>query len=189
VDRADPTGGGALELARSAAPAPARRRTALAAVARPPPRWLGCCWWRSCAARGRGRPHSAWHDRCASAGRSAPACLAAGVKVTTRRVRVVKDADTSVLVHRVESAPVVRTREWPALGPQTMSNPRSARDNSATRTPSLTALPTRSPHVRRPPGKLSSGNGQHLARRLLYAPGRGAGQSDLPDVRRPGRST
>jgi hypothetical protein len=63
VDRADPTGGGALELARSAATAPARRRTALAAVARPPPRWLGCCWWRSCAARGRGRPHSAWHDR------------------------------------------------------------------------------------------------------------------------------
>src|SRR5215211_3752628 len=35
VDPADPTEGGALELARSAAPAPARRRTALAAVARP----------------------------------------------------------------------------------------------------------------------------------------------------------
>jgi hypothetical protein len=34
VDRADPTGG-ALELARSAAPTPARRRTTLAAVARP----------------------------------------------------------------------------------------------------------------------------------------------------------
>jgi hypothetical protein len=34
VDHAHPTGG-ALELARSAAPAPARRRTALAAVARP----------------------------------------------------------------------------------------------------------------------------------------------------------
>ena len=47
----------------TAAPAPARRRTALAAVARPPPRWLGCCWWRSCAARGRGQPRSAWHDR------------------------------------------------------------------------------------------------------------------------------
>jgi hypothetical protein len=48
--------------------------------------------------------------------------------VTTRRVRVVKDADTSVLVHRVETALVLHTREWPALGPQTMSNPRSARE-------------------------------------------------------------
>jgi hypothetical protein len=62
VDRADPTAG-ALELARSAAPAPVRRRTALAAVARPAARWLGCCWWSSWAARGRGRPRSTWHDR------------------------------------------------------------------------------------------------------------------------------
>jgi hypothetical protein len=46
---------------------------------------------------------------------------------------VVRDADTSVLVQRVESALVVRTREWPAFGPQTMSNARSARDNSGKR--------------------------------------------------------
>jgi hypothetical protein len=42
----------------------------------------------------------------------------AGVEVTTGRVTVVKDAGTSVLVHRVETALVVRTlgvaRGWPA---------------------------------------------------------------------------
>jgi hypothetical protein len=50
------------------------------------------------------------------AGRRPPA--AAGVEVTTGRVTVVKDADTSVLVHRVETALVVRipgvARGWPA---------------------------------------------------------------------------
>ena len=33
----------------------------------------------------------------------------AGVEVTTRRVTVVQDADTGVLVHRVETALVART--------------------------------------------------------------------------------
>jgi hypothetical protein len=35
--------------------------------------------------------------------------VSAGAEVTTRRVTVVQDADTSVLVHRVETALVVRT--------------------------------------------------------------------------------
>jgi hypothetical protein len=38
----------------------------------------------------------------------------AGVEVPTRQVTVVKHADTSVRVHRVEMALVVRTPEWPA---------------------------------------------------------------------------
>jgi hypothetical protein len=50
------------------------------------------------------------------AGRRRPA--SAGVEVTTRQVTVVKHADTSVLVHRVETALVVRTlgvaRAWSA---------------------------------------------------------------------------
>jgi hypothetical protein len=62
VDSADPTGH-ALELARSAIRATAWRRTALAAVAKPAAEVAGCCWWRSWAARGGGRPRSAWHDR------------------------------------------------------------------------------------------------------------------------------
>jgi hypothetical protein len=33
-------------------------------------------------------------------------------------------------VHRVETALVVRPREWPAAGPRTMSNSRTVRDNS-----------------------------------------------------------
>jgi hypothetical protein len=155
VDRADPTGGGALELARSATPAPARRRTALAAVARPAAEVAGLLLvevLRSPRARAAALGLARSLAR-RLAGRRPPA--SAGVEVTTRRVTVVKDADASVLVQRVETALVLHTREWPALGPQTMSNARSARDNSGTRTPSLTALPTRSPHVRRPPGKLS----------------------------------
>ena len=62
VNREDPTGH-PLELAGSATPALARPRTTLAAVARPAAEASGCCWWRSWAARGRGRPRSAWHDR------------------------------------------------------------------------------------------------------------------------------
>ena len=68
------------------------------------------------------------------AGRRPPALARA--EVTTRRVMVVKDTGTSVLIHRVETALVVLTREWPALGPQTISNARAARDNSGKRTPS-----------------------------------------------------
>jgi hypothetical protein len=43
--------------------------------------------------------------------------------VTTRQVTVVQDADTSVLVHRVEMALVVRTLGGPAVGPPTINNP------------------------------------------------------------------
>ena len=135
MDRADPTGG-ALELARSAAPAPARRRTALAAVARPAGAVAGLLLVEVlCSPRARGaaldlaRSLARW-----LAGRRPPA--SAGVEVTTRRVTVNQDAGTSVLVHRDETALVVRTRKWPALGPQTISNARAARDNSGKRTPS-----------------------------------------------------
>jgi hypothetical protein len=114
VDRVDPTGG-ALELATSTAPPPAQRRTAWPPSPDPPARWLSCCWWRSWAARGRGRRRSVWHESLARwlASRRPPA--SAGVEVTTGRVTVVKDAGTSVLVHRVETALVVRTQEWPQL--------------------------------------------------------------------------
>jgi hypothetical protein len=137
VDRADPTGG-ALELARSAAPAPARRRTALAAVASPAGEVAGLLLLlvevlgsprARAASLDLARPLAGW-----LAGRRPPA--SARAEVTTRRVTVVKDAGTSVLVHRIEAALVVRTRKWPALGPQTISNARAARDNSGKRTPS-----------------------------------------------------
>ena len=117
VDRADPTGG-ALELARSATPAPARRRTTLAAVARPAGEVAGLLLVEvlgspraRAAALGLARSLARW-----LAGRRPPA--SAGVEVTTRRVTVMQDADTSVLVYRVETALVVRTlgaaRGWPA---------------------------------------------------------------------------
>jgi hypothetical protein len=136
VDGADSTGR-ALELARSAAPATARRRTAVAALARPAAEVAGLLLvevLRSPRARAAAldlaRSLAGW-----LADRRPPA--SAGVEVTTGRVTVVQDADTTgVLVHRVETALVVRTREWPAVGPQRMSNPRAARDNSGKRTPS-----------------------------------------------------
>jgi hypothetical protein len=117
VDSADPTGH-ALELARSATPATARPRTALAAVARPAAEVAGLLLvevLRSQQARAAAlslaRSLARW-----LAGRRPPA--SAGVEMTTRRVTVVKHADTSVLVHRVETALVVRTpgvaRDWPA---------------------------------------------------------------------------
>jgi hypothetical protein len=107
-----------LELARSARPATARRRTALAAVARPAVEVAGLLLvevLRSQQARAAAlsltRSLARW-----LAGRRPPA--SAGVEVTTRQVTVVKHADTSVLVHRVETALVVRTpgvaRGWPA---------------------------------------------------------------------------
>jgi hypothetical protein len=111
VDREDPTGH-ALELARSAIPAVARRRTALAAlaaVARPAAEVAGLLLvevvgspWARAAALGLARSLAGW-----LVGRRLPA--SAGVEVTTRQVTVVKHADTSVLVHRVETALVVRT--------------------------------------------------------------------------------
>ena len=108
VDSEDPTGH-ALELARSATPAMARRRTALAAVARPAAEVAGLLLVEvmgspraRAAALGLARSLACW-----LAGRRPPA--SAGVEVTTRQVTVVKHADTSVLVHRVETALVVRT--------------------------------------------------------------------------------
>jgi hypothetical protein len=117
VDSADPTGQ-ALELARSATLARGRRRTALAAVARPAAQVAGLLLvevLRSprgrAAALGLGRSLAGW-----LAGRRPPA--SAGVEVTTRQVTVVEHPDTGVLVHRVEAALVVRTlgvaRGWPA---------------------------------------------------------------------------
>jgi hypothetical protein len=112
VDSDGPTSG-ALELARSATPATASRMTALAAVARPAgevaalllvevlrsPRaraaMLGLA--RSLARRLAGRHPSALTR----------------VEVTTGLVTVMKDADISVLVHRVETALVVLAQEDP----------------------------------------------------------------------------
>jgi hypothetical protein len=114
VDRADPSGS-ALELARSATPATPRRRTTLAVVARPAGEVAGLLLvevLRSprarAAALGLARSLAGW-----LAGRRPPA--SAGVEVTARRVTVVQDAGTSVLVHRVETALVVRT---PGGGPR-----------------------------------------------------------------------
>jgi hypothetical protein len=105
-------------------------RPALAAVARPAGEVAGLLLVEVlCSPRARAasldlaRSLARW-----LAGRRPPALARA--EVTTRRVMVVKDTGTSVLVHRVETALVVLTREWPALGPQTISNARAARDNS-----------------------------------------------------------
>jgi len=131
----DPTAR-ARELARSATPATAWRRTALAAVAKPVAEVAGLLLMEvlrrpraRAAALGLARSLARW-----LASRCPP--TSAGVEVTTGRVTVVKDAGTSVLVHRVETALVVRTQEWPAFGPQAISNARAARDNSGKRTPS-----------------------------------------------------
>ena len=153
VDSEDPTGH-ALELARSATPAMARRRTALAAVARPAAEVAGLLVEvmgsprARAAALGLARSLAGW-----LAGRRLPA--SAGLEATTRQVTVVKHADTSVLVHRVETALVVRTLGVAPVGPQTMSNARAARGNSGKRAPSSMAPSCRLPYVRRPPGKLS----------------------------------
>jgi hypothetical protein len=108
VDREDPTGH-PLELARSATLATARPRTTVAAVARPAAEAVGLLLVEvlgspraRAAALGLARSLACW-----LAGRRPPAW--AGVAVTTRRVTVVRHADTSVLVYRVETALVVRT--------------------------------------------------------------------------------
>jgi hypothetical protein len=117
VDSENPTGR-ALQQARSATPAMARPRTALAAVARPAAEVAGLVLVEvvgspraRAAALGLARSLAGW-----LAGRRLPA--SAGVEVTTRQVTVLQDADTSVRVHRVETALVVRTlgvaRAWPA---------------------------------------------------------------------------
>jgi hypothetical protein len=113
----DPTAR-ALELARSATPATARRRTALAAVARPAAEVAGLLAVEilrrpraRAGALGLARSLARW-----LASRRPPA--SARAEVTTRQVTIVKGADTSVLVHRVETALVLRTpgvaRAWPA---------------------------------------------------------------------------
>jgi hypothetical protein len=110
VDSDGPTRG-ALELARSATPATARRVAALAAVARPASEVAGLLLvevLRSPRARaavlGLARSLARRLAR-----RRLPAL--ARVEVTAGRVTVVKDADNSVLVHRVETALVVLGRE------------------------------------------------------------------------------
>jgi hypothetical protein len=135
VDSEDSTGH-ALELAGSATLATARRRTALAAVARPAAevdglllvQVLGSPRARA-AALGLARSLARW-----LASRRPPAW--AGVEVTTRQVTVVQQADSSVLVHRVETALVMRTpglaRGWSADN----VNARAVRDNSGKRAPS-----------------------------------------------------
>jgi hypothetical protein len=135
VDSADPTER-ALELARSATPATARRRTTLAAVARPAAEIAGLLLvevLRSprarAAALGLARSLAGW-----PAGRRPN--TAAGVEVTTRRLTVVKGADTCVLVHRIETALVVRTPEVARVRPADDEQPWAARDNSGRRTPS-----------------------------------------------------
>jgi hypothetical protein len=113
----DPTGH-ALEPARSATLARGRRRTTLAAVARPAAEVAGLLVVEvlgsprgRAAALGLARSLAGW-----LAGRRPPA--SDGVEVTTRQVTVVEHADTGVLVHRVEASLVVRTsggaRGWPA---------------------------------------------------------------------------
>jgi hypothetical protein len=126
----------ALELARSATPATAWRITALAAVARPAAEVAGLLLVEvlgspraRAVALSLARSLAGW-----LAGRRPLPQLAWGM--TTRQVTVVEHADTGILVHRVEAALVVRTLEWPAVGPQMMSNPRVERDNSGKRTPS-----------------------------------------------------
>jgi hypothetical protein len=126
VNSEDPTGR-ALELAGSATLARARRRTAVAAVARSAAEVAGLLLvevLRSprgrAAALGLVRSLTRW-----LAERRLPA--SSGVEVTARRVTVVHEPDTSVLVHRVETALVVRARGWPAPGPQMVSNDRGSK--------------------------------------------------------------
>jgi hypothetical protein len=116
VDRAEPTGG-ALELATSAAPPPAQRRTDLAAVARPAGEAAGLLLVE---VLGSPRARAAALDLARSlarwlAGRHPPA--SAHAEVTTRRVTVVK-TQAHRPGPRVETALVVRTlgvaRGWPA---------------------------------------------------------------------------
>jgi hypothetical protein len=135
AQRNDPAGR-ALELARSAVPAAARRRPTLAAVARPAAEAAGLLLVEllgnpraRAAASGLARSLARWLARR----RPPPAARA---EVTTGRPTVVKNADTSVLAYRMEMALVVFTREWPAVGPQAISNARSVRDTSGKRMPS-----------------------------------------------------
>jgi hypothetical protein len=130
VHRNDPTGR-AVELATSATPAVTRRRTTLTAVARPAAEVAGLVLVE---VLGNPRARTAALDVARSLTRwltkrrpPAPGRAA----VTTRQVTVVGGAGTGVLVHRVETTPVVRTRQW--LGPPTQSHAWSGRDPSGSR--------------------------------------------------------
>ena len=108
ADSADPTGR-ALQHGRSATPAMARPRTALAAVARPAAEVAGLLLvgiLRSPRARAAALGLARSLAR-SLASRRPPATTS--VEVTTRRVTVLQEPDTSILVHRVETALVVRT--------------------------------------------------------------------------------
>jgi hypothetical protein len=124
VHRNDPTGR-ALEPARSATPATVRRRTTLAAAARPAAEVAGLLLVELLASP-RARAAAADVARSLTrwlADRRAPARARAEVasrqltEVATRQVTVVRGAGSRVLVHRVEAALVVRSRELPAPGP------------------------------------------------------------------------
>jgi hypothetical protein len=188
VNSEDPIGH-ALELARSATPAMARRRTALAAVARPAAEVAGLLVVEvlgspraRAAAVGLARSPAGW-----LVGRRPPA--SAGVEVTTRRVTVVQDADSSVLVHRVEAALVVA---------HSRSGPRLARRRSVTLGQQGTTA------VNEPPAEqpfLPAAAGQATAQKALFrqrSPHRPPtarclfqtpGQSSWPHNRAPGPST
>ena len=129
MDSEDPTGR-ALELAGSATLATARRRTALAAVARPAAEVAGLLLVE---VLGSPRARAAALGLARSLARSLASrrpSATISVEVTTRQVTVLQEPDTSVLVHRVETALVVRFLAVARPGPQTISNARAARDNS-----------------------------------------------------------
>jgi hypothetical protein len=132
VHRNDPTGR-ALELARSATPATARRRTTLATVARPAAEVAGLLLVE---VLGNPRARAAALDVARSLTRwlaNRRPAAPARAEVTNRQVTVVRGAGTSVVVHRAETALVMRTRERPALGPPPTSHARSARDTGGNR--------------------------------------------------------
>jgi hypothetical protein len=125
----DPTGG-ALQLARSATPAAARRMITLAAVARPAGEVAGLLLvevLRSPQARAAAFGLARSLARRLTGRRPG---ASARTQMTAGQVTMVEDAATSVLVHYGETALVVRTLERPAFGPQTMGNVRSVMDNS-----------------------------------------------------------
>ena len=132
----DPTGG-ALELTRSATPATARRMSTLAAVARPAGEVAGLLLLEVLRSpRARVAAFGLARSLARQLAGRRPPSPSGRAQVTAGQVTVVQDADTGVLVHHVETALLVRTRERPAVGPQTMGNARSVTDNTGKRTPS-----------------------------------------------------
>jgi hypothetical protein len=108
----------------------ARPRTTLAAVARPATEVAGLLLVE---VLGSPRARAAALGLARSLARSLASrrpSATISVEVTTRQVTVLQEPDTSVLVHRVETALVVRFLAVARPGPQTISNARAARDNS-----------------------------------------------------------